>query len=181
MSQLHPPPRPARSWPADWPVHTHSLFCLHCDVPTKDTDLPSCVAKGLPPRCLSAPRLQLPVCRLAEPSTGVICLGGAACHPSRPSTSGPRPAQGSPLGPPSHLPLPLWAHLVWCPGELQGGHISLGMASQCPRDWRKALCAHLAHPDFHPTPLLAVGPRLDQSRPSLAHGHERLPALPATF
>ncbi|XP_060997310.1 uncharacterized protein LOC133056215 isoform X2 [Dama dama] len=109
VSQLHPPPRPAPSRPADWPVNTHSLLCLHCDVPTKDMHLLSCIAKGLPPRRLSAPKLQLPVCGLADPSTGAICLGGAVAR------------TGSPLRPPSRLPLchsgPIWSGALGSPGE----------------------------------------------------------------
>ena len=69
-------------------------------------------------------------CRRPDPSTGAIHLGGATCHPLRPSTSGLWPSQGSPLCPPFRLPLALWAHPVWCPGEPQGGCISLGTVSR---------------------------------------------------
>lgn len=162
MSQLHPPPRPAPSRPADWPVHTHSLLCLHCDVPTKDMHLLSCIAKGLPPRHLSTPKLQLPVCGLADPSTGAICLGGAVASTGSPLR--PPPAfLSATLGPSGLVP---WGALV--------RPYLLGDGLTVSRGLRKARCARLSHPDFHPDTTVGRGP-------SPAHGGVRTCLPPSTL
>ena len=153
VSQLHPPPAPSR--PADRPVYTHSLFCLHCDAPTKDTHLPSCVAKGLPPRSASLP----PSCS---------CLSAGWLTPARgPSTwVGPpaTPYAPAPRGCGHHRALPFARPFafLWHSGPIRSGapgspREAASPWEQCPGDWRKALCAHLACPDFHPNTGIGRG------------------------